>query len=64
MQGGGMINCSAIRGASNTKTGRIYAGKCTFVIKLVYFVGMVTGEKEKDKQKEKKESTVKKEIVC
>jgi hypothetical protein len=48
MQGGGMINCSVIRGASDTKTGRIYAGKCTFVIKPVYFVGMVTGEKEKD----------------
>jgi hypothetical protein len=43
-----MINCSAVRGASDMKTGRIYAGKCTFVIKLVYFVGMVTGEKEKD----------------
>ncbi len=53
MQGGGMINCSAIRGASDTKTGRIYAGKCTFVIKPMYFVGMVTGENEKDKGNKK-----------
>jgi hypothetical protein len=48
MQGGGMINCSAVRGALDTKTGRIYAGKCTSVMKPVYFVGMVSGEKEKE----------------
>jgi hypothetical protein len=40
------------------KTGRIYAGKCTFVIKPVYFEGMVAGEKEKNKHKETKKKFI------